>query len=115
MMPYANKCLHDFEKKCFCRDCGFFMCSQCSMEHNCPNMKKKVIEYIDESLFSNFKFEKFLGKGSYGSVFKVLNLLDNQIYALKIIEEVDKDSFQKVKLEVELMTKIKYPNIVTFI
>jgi hypothetical protein len=35
-------------------------------------------------LLVKFKVEKFLGKGSYGSVFAVKRLSDNQTYALKV-------------------------------
>ena len=62
---------HKRENNCFCKACGSIMCPECSQTHFCPKMKKKVIEYLDESLLDNFKFEKYLGAGSYGSVFRV--------------------------------------------
>ena len=72
MQASSNECLtHGQENCCFCKDCGLIMCSDCSKTHSCPKMKKKVIEYIDDSLLDNFKFEKYLGAGSYGSVFRV--------------------------------------------
>ena len=116
MQPsFSNECpTHHEESQCFCLDCGLVMCPPCSLSHKCPSMKKKHIEYINESLLNNFKFEKYLGKGSFGYVFKVQSLLDDQIYALKVIEEVDKTSFQLVRKEVAMMAKIKHQNIIKY-
>jgi len=110
---FSNECqIHNAESNCFCKDCGNIMCSDCSKAHKCPTMKKKVIEYLDDSIICNFKFDKYLGKGSFGYVFQVKSHLDDQIYALKVIEEVDKSSFNQVKKEIAIMAKIKHPNIV---
>jgi len=112
---FSNECrTHKAENNCFCKDCGSIMCTDCSKTHKCPTMKKKVIEYLHDSLISNFKFMKYIGKGSFGSVFQVKSYLDDQIYALKVIEDVDKASFQQVKKEIAIMAKIKHPNIVRY-
>ena len=112
---FSNECLiHNAESNCFCKDCGNIMCSHCSIKHKCPTMKKKVIEYLDDSIICNFKFNKYLGKGSFGYVFQVKSHLDDGIYALKVIEEVNKASLNQVKKEIAIMAKIKHPNIVQY-
>lgn len=112
---FTNKCPnHDEECRCFCRACSEIMCQTCILPHNCPKMKKKVIEYIAEELTENFKFEKYLGEGSFGTVFKVVGDADGKIYALKLVEDVDEESYDKLKQEIRVMAQIKHPNIIKY-
>ena len=63
----------------------------------------------------NYEFIKFLGGGTYGKVFKVKSLNDNQEMALKMIKEVDEKSLPKFKIEVQFLCKLKHKNIVKYI
>lgn len=47
-------------------------------------------------LLVKFKVHKFLGKGSYGSVFQVQRLSDNQSYALKVCMQVSAPAMCKL-------------------
>ena len=80
---------------------------------------------LDENLSIGDKFEDFeilqpLGSGSFGSVIKVCSLINQRIYAMKILNLEDDE---KLKLEVkkiyyqseiELLKKLDHPNIVKY-
>uniref|UniRef100_A0A3B3ZJ05 Eukaryotic translation initiation factor 2-alpha kinase 1 n=1 Tax=Periophthalmus magnuspinnatus TaxID=409849 RepID=A0A3B3ZJ05_9GOBI len=57
-----------------------------------------------------------LGKGSYGNVFKVLNKLDGQYYAVKkiLIKKVSKDDCMKVLREVKVLSSLQHVNVVGY-
>ncbi|XP_026171196.1 eukaryotic translation initiation factor 2-alpha kinase 1 isoform X3 [Mastacembelus armatus] len=57
-----------------------------------------------------------LGKGSYGNVFKVMNKLDGQYYAVKkiLIKKVSKDDCVKVLREVKVLSSLQHVNVVGY-
>ncbi|XP_022598958.1 eukaryotic translation initiation factor 2-alpha kinase 1 isoform X1 [Seriola dumerili] len=57
-----------------------------------------------------------LGKGSYGNVFKVMNKLDGQYYAVKkiLIKNVSKDDCMKVLREVKVLSSLQHVNVVGY-
>ncbi|XP_038590872.1 eukaryotic translation initiation factor 2-alpha kinase 1 isoform X2 [Micropterus salmoides] len=57
-----------------------------------------------------------LGKGSYGNVFKVINKLDGQHYAVKkiLIKKVSKDDCMKVLREVKVLSSLQHINVVGY-
>uniref|UniRef100_A0A3B3RCG4 Eukaryotic translation initiation factor 2-alpha kinase 1 n=1 Tax=Paramormyrops kingsleyae TaxID=1676925 RepID=A0A3B3RCG4_9TELE len=57
-----------------------------------------------------------LGKGSYGKVFRVLNKLDGQLYAVKkiLIKNVTREDCRKVLREVKLLSSVQHPYIVGY-
>ncbi|CAG5909364.1 unnamed protein product [Menidia menidia] len=57
-----------------------------------------------------------LGKGSYGNVFKVLNKLDGQYYAVKkiLIKQVSKEDCMKVLREVKVLSSLQHVNVVGY-
>ncbi|XP_034414072.1 eukaryotic translation initiation factor 2-alpha kinase 1 isoform X1 [Cyclopterus lumpus] len=57
-----------------------------------------------------------LGKGSYGNVFKVMNKLDGQYYAVKkiLIRKVSKDDCMKVLREVKMLSSLLHVNVVGY-
>ncbi|XP_027883238.1 eukaryotic translation initiation factor 2-alpha kinase 1 isoform X3 [Xiphophorus couchianus] len=57
-----------------------------------------------------------LGKGSYGNVFKVVNKLDGQSYAVKkiLIKRVSKEDCMKVLREVKVLSSLQHVNIVGY-
>eukprot|EP00201_Polytomella_parva_P011603 CAMPEP_0175073940 /NCGR_PEP_ID=MMETSP0052_2-20121109/20920_1 /TAXON_ID=51329 ORGANISM="Polytomella parva, Strain SAG 63-3" /NCGR_SAMPLE_ID=MMETSP0052_2 /ASSEMBLY_ACC=CAM_ASM_000194 /LENGTH=341 /DNA_ID=CAMNT_0016341963 /DNA_START=37 /DNA_END=1059 /DNA_ORIENTATION=+ len=63
-----------------------------------------------------FKVLKFLGKGSYGSVYLVQRLLDGQTYALK---EMDVRSMNQAEKEdsineIRLLASVQHPNVISY-
>ena len=52
-----------------------------------------------------------IGNGSFGSVFKCINNIDEQSYAIKIIKLVE---HEKILREVRLMAKFDHPNIIKY-
>ncbi|KAL2078192.1 hypothetical protein ACEWY4_025877 [Coilia grayii] len=65
---------------------------------------------------SEFEEVSALGKGSYGKVFKVLNKLDGQHYAVKkiLIRNVTREDCVKVLREVKVLSSLQHPNIVGY-
>lgn len=57
-----------------------------------------------------------LGKGSYGNVFKVLNKLDGQFYAVKkiLIKKVSREDCMKVLREVKVLSSLQHVNVVGY-
>ncbi|KAM6897781.1 eukaryotic translation initiation factor 2-alpha kinase 1 [Xenentodon cancila] len=57
-----------------------------------------------------------LGKGSYGNVFKVMNKLDGQHYAMKkiLIKRVSKEDCMKVLREVKVLSSLQHVNVVGY-
>ena len=80
---------------------------------------------IDENISIGDKFEDFeilqvLGSGTFASVLKVCSLINQRIYAMKILNlENDDDIKPEVKEkyynnEIELLKKLDHPNIVKY-
>uniref|UniRef100_A0A3B3ZJ10 Eukaryotic translation initiation factor 2-alpha kinase 1 n=1 Tax=Periophthalmus magnuspinnatus TaxID=409849 RepID=A0A3B3ZJ10_9GOBI len=80
----------------------------------------KPIEGLFQAQTSRYlsEFEEVcrLGKGSYGNVFKVLNKLDGQYYAVKkiLIKKVSKDDCMKVLREVKVLSSLQHVNVVGY-
>ncbi|XP_060116927.1 eukaryotic translation initiation factor 2-alpha kinase 1 [Heteronotia binoei] len=57
-----------------------------------------------------------LGKGGYGTVYKVKNKLDGQFYAIKkiLIKKATKRDCMKVLREVKVLAELQHPNIVGY-
>ena len=81
--------------------------------------------YIDENISIGDKFEDFeilqvLGSGTFASVLKVCSLINQRIYAMKILNLENNDNIKpetKEKYynnEIELLKKLDHPNIVKY-
>jgi translation initiation factor 2-alpha kinase 1 len=77
-----------------------------------PTKKGKVKSRYDEDFIENEK----LGRGGYGSVFKVQNKLDGLYYALKKIQfrNTSAQLLEKVLREVKTLALLNHPNIVRY-
>lgn len=62
-----------------------------------------------------FQVEKFLGKGSYGSVYRVKRLSDGLVYAVKELDVSKMSQVEKMDAvnEIRLLASIKHPNVVS--
>jgi NIMA (never in mitosis gene a)-related kinase 1/4/5 len=60
--------------------------------------------------------QKFLGKGSYGSVYRVMRLDDQQVYAVKEadVTKMNQQERQDAANEIRLLASVKHPNIVRY-
>ena len=67
-------------------------------------------------MLKNYIIEKELGKGTYGVVYKAKNKNDNKIYVIKQIslEGLTKPQKDEVKLESEILKKIKSKYVVQY-
>ena len=64
----------------------------------------------------DFKKERILGKGSFGSVYLVRRRQDNKIYALKtvILEKLNKKEQENSVNEVRILASINHPNVIGY-
>ena len=64
----------------------------------------------------DFKKEKVIGKGSFGSVYLVRRIVDNKIYALKsvILDKLNKKEQENSVNEVRILASINHPNVLGY-
>ena len=64
----------------------------------------------------DFKIEKVIGKGSFGSVFLVKRKLDQKLYALKsvFLEKLDKKEQENSVNEVRLLASVSHSNVISY-
>ncbi|XP_047465114.1 eukaryotic translation initiation factor 2-alpha kinase 1 isoform X2 [Mugil cephalus] len=85
--------------------------------HNSTLRPKEGLFQAQTSRYlSEFEEVCRLGKGSYGNVFKVLNKLDGQYYAVKkiLIKNVSKEDCMKVLREVKVLSSLQHVNVVGY-
>ncbi len=85
---------------------------------------KPIIQFIDKggkkvnvgSRLSDFKIEKKLGQGNFGSVCLVTSQLTHKLYALKEIKGEFYNSIQKreVEKEIKLLEGLNHPHVITY-
>ena len=65
---------------------------------------------------NDFKIEKVLGKGSFGSVYLVTRKEDQKIYALKsvIMEKLNKKEQENSVNEVRILASVNHPNVIGY-
>ena len=71
---------------------------------------------MTDSSKDDFKIEKVLGKGSFGSVYLVRRKEDNKIYALKSVtlEKLNKKEQQNSVNEVRILASVNHPNVIGY-
>ena len=84
-----------------------------------PNTLVNDISNIEETnekemtRLNNYNIIDNIGNGSFGSVFKCINNIDQQTYALKIIKLSPK-KYETILREVRLMSSFDHPNIIKY-
>jgi NIMA (never in mitosis gene a)-related kinase len=65
---------------------------------------------------ADFKVIKFLGKGSYGSVYKVVRISDSTEYAMKEvkIKYMNQVEREEAVNEVRLLASVKHPLVIRY-
>ncbi|XP_063749208.1 eukaryotic translation initiation factor 2-alpha kinase 1 isoform X2 [Eleginops maclovinus] len=78
--------------------------------------KEGLFQAQTSRYLSEFEEMLCLGKGSYGNVFKVMNKLDGQYYAVKkiLIKKVSKDDCMRVLREVKVLSSLLHVNVVGY-
>ncbi|XP_063337559.1 eukaryotic translation initiation factor 2-alpha kinase 1 isoform X1 [Pelmatolapia mariae] len=84
--------------------------------HSLSRPKEGLFQAQTSRYLSEFEEICRLGKGSYGNVFKVMNKLDGQYYAVKkiLIKKVSKEDCMKVLREVKLLSSLQHVNVVGY-
>ena len=64
----------------------------------------------------DFKKEKIIGQGSFGSVYLVRRLEDNKLYAMKtvILDKLEKKEQENSVNEVRILASINHPNVIGY-
>ena len=91
-------------------------------EHMIFNAQELNEDYLIGDKKSDFEFLQLLSEGAFGKVFKVSSLINNKIYAMKILDlkEHENDHMDKKEKEeyftneIELLKKLNHPNIVKY-
>ena len=67
-------------------------------------------------LLQNFVMEKFLGKGSFGQVYRVRRKSDDQVYVAKEIDikPLPKAERKMALDEIRLLASVRHPNVVMY-
>ena len=71
---------------------------------------------MSSTSMKDFKIEKVLGKGSFGSVYLVTRKEDNKIYALKSVtmEKLNKKEQENSVNEVRILASVNHPNVIGY-
>lgn len=83
---------------------------------NLTNVLAPIVTSTHSRLDTEFEMINFIGKGAYGDVLKVRNILDNRQYAIKRIplSSLNKQLYRKMTREVELLSRLNHENIVRY-
>ncbi|KAM4623298.1 eukaryotic translation initiation factor 2-alpha kinase 1 isoform 2-T2 [Polymixia lowei] len=78
--------------------------------------KEGLFQAQTSRYLSEFEEVSRLGKGSYGNVFKVMNKLDGQYYAMKkiLIKNVSREDCMKVLREVKVLSSLQHISVVGY-
>jgi eukaryotic translation initiation factor 2-alpha kinase 4 len=81
-----------------------------------PPFIAPLISSDHSRLQTEFETINFIGKGAYGDVLKVRNILDNRQYAIKRIplSAKNKQLYKKMTREVELLSRLNHENVVRY-
>jgi serine/threonine protein kinase len=75
--------------------------------------EKEEKEEKETTRLNNYNIIDNIGNGSFGSVFKCINNIDQQSYALKIIK-LSPHKYENILREVRLMSTFDHPNIIKY-
>lgn len=80
------------------------------------SMPTSIMPSGQSRLETEFEVLQWLGRGAYGDVLKVKNILDNRQYAIKRIPLTarSKQIFKKMTREVELLSRLNHENVVRY-
>jgi calcium-dependent protein kinase len=72
---------------------------------------KDYIQQLDKDSLDNYEKIQRIGKGSYGSVYKVRNKQTNLIRAMKIIPKNFQKDNNEIMREIEILKNLDHPNV----
>ena len=72
---------------------------------------KDYIKKLDTDSLENYQKIERIGKGSYGSVYKVLNKNSNLIRAMKIIPKNYQKDNEEIMREINILKNLDHPNV----
>lgn len=83
---------------------------------NLTTVLAPIMTSTHSRLDTEFEMINFIGKGAYGDVLKVRNILDNRQYAIKRIplSSLNKQLYRKMTREVELLSRLNHENVVRY-
>ncbi|XP_058833033.1 eIF-2-alpha kinase GCN2-like [Topomyia yanbarensis] len=84
--------------------------------HVMPAYMNTSLTWEKSRLQTEFEVLSHIGKGAYGDVLKVRNILDNRQYAIKriLLPARSKQFYKKMTREVELLSRLNHENVVRY-
>ncbi|XP_019525004.3 eIF-2-alpha kinase GCN2 [Aedes albopictus] len=84
--------------------------------HTMPAFMNTTLAAEKSRLQTEFEVLSHIGKGAYGDVLKVRNILDNRQYAIKriLLPARSKQFYKKMTREVELLSRLNHENVVRY-
>ncbi|XP_065075686.1 eIF-2-alpha kinase GCN2 [Ochlerotatus camptorhynchus] len=84
--------------------------------HSIPAYMTTSLATEKSRLQTEFERLSYIGKGAYGDVLKVRNILDNRQYAIKriLLPARSKQFYKKMTREVELLSRLNHENVVRY-
>ncbi|XP_062562568.1 eIF-2-alpha kinase GCN2 [Armigeres subalbatus] len=84
--------------------------------HPIPAFMNTSLTTEKSRLQTEFEVLTYIGKGAYGDVLKVRNILDNRQYAIKriLLPVRSKQFYKKMTREVELLSRLNHENVVRY-
>ena len=73
---------------------------------------------MQELKYSDFRILEKIGIGTVGTLFKVQNIHDEKIYALKLLSEAVTDNaliVSRFKQEISVLSRLEHPNVVSYV
>ena len=102
-------------KELECNDSIQTSINNISLQYNQETVTEKVqkLEITKMNRINNYNIIDNIGNGSFGSVFKCINNIDQQTYALKIIK-LSSQKYETILKEVRLMSTFNHTNIIKY-
>jgi len=74
--------------------------------------KDNFVNKFKGVFLDNYEVLGFIGRGTYGNVYRVLNLKTKEIRACKRLSELSIENLEKFKSEINFLIKADHPNII---
>ena len=110
-----NCCSKGHLKDTFCSECCALQCVLCNRQNNNRTCDRHFnTRSFSSELLKEYEFINFLGKGSWGFVFKVCHW-SNNYYSIKIFDKMDGGKILSLNRKQMIHFELTHPNIITLI
>lgn len=79
-----------------------------------PNYSQLTDFFRSSDFLKHFEIVGDIGKGAFGSVYKIKSKTDRKDYALKVVPSSSDQDIEKIYREVVVLSQLQHPNIVRY-